>query len=332
MFCSTPGGGDPPYSHKWSTGATSACITVSSGGTYADTVSDANGCKSVCTATLAVTNCQGNILQDGTTCSAYTNGSGTNLDSVCYTSVAGKVTSTTPGYFVYLTKLTAPSASFTVNIVESRTLTSFKIIPAVKGKIFLYNTGCSVFKTGATTSTGAKVGVTGATTGATYIVFVQLNLALIKNSSFSGIPPRVKYFFSTNINGGTAFGKDTLLVKPCSLSSGATAAAELSGAEEASMEAPVDFALRQNYPDPFNPATTLQFDIAEEAVVSLKVYNVLGQEVAVLVDNGSYAAGRYEVGFNASGLPSGVYYYGIVANSGRSGRHFQFLRKMLLLK
>jgi hypothetical protein len=98
------------------------------------------------------------------------------------------------------------------------------------------------------------------------------------------------------------------------------------------MEAPVDFALRQNYPDPFNPATTLQFDIAEEAVVSLKVYNVLGQEVAVLVDNGSYAAGRYEVGFNASGLPSGVYYYGIVANSGRSGRHFQFLRKMLLLK
>ena len=122
------------------------------------------------------------------------------------------------------------------------------------------------------------------------------------------------------------------MVKPCPLSSGASATTTLGETEEGSLQAPGGYALRQNYPDPFNPTTTIQFEIPEQAVVSLKVYNVVGQEVAVLADDRSYAAGRYEENFNASRLPSGVYYYRLVANSVASNRRFQFLKKMMLVR
>ncbi|MGB5289352.1 MAG: T9SS type A sorting domain-containing protein, partial [Ignavibacteriaceae bacterium] len=82
---------------------------------------------------------------------------------------------------------------------------------------------------------------------------------------------------------------------------------------------PKDFQLYQNYPNPFNPSTTLSFVIGQSSFVSLKVYDMLGNEVATLVDEYK-PAGKYEVEFNADshsgkvrsakgGLPSGVYFY-----------------------
>ncbi|MGE5411559.1 MAG: C25 family cysteine peptidase, partial [Clostridiales bacterium] len=86
-----------------------------------------------------------------------------------------------------------------------------------------------------------------------------------------------------------------------------------------------EYALSQNYPNPFNPSTTINFDIPNASKVSLKVYDILGKEVAVLVD-GYKEMGRYSVQFNASDLPSGMYIYEIRANNFiRSG-------KMMLLK
>lgn len=79
------------------------------------------------------------------------------------------------------------------------------------------------------------------------------------------------------------------------------------------------------YPNPFNPATNFRFAIAEHGFVTLKVYNVLGQEVATLV-NSAYTPGTYTVTWNASKATSGVYYYKLVAGS------FTETRKMLLLK
>ncbi len=66
------------------------------------------------------------------------------------------------------------------------------------------------------------------------------------------------------------------------------------------------FALGNNYPNPFNPTTVVPFSIAESAQVSIKVYDLLGREVAVLVD-GALSAGVHEVVFEASALPTGVY-------------------------
>ena len=71
---------------------------------------------------------------------------------------------------------------------------------------------------------------------------------------------------------------------------------------------PSNFRLEQNYPNPFNPTTNIRFDLTHADRVSLKVYNIVGQEAATLVD-GTLMAGQYEVSFDGSDLASGVYFY-----------------------
>jgi len=76
----------------------------------------------------------------------------------------------------------------------------------------------------------------------------------------------------------------------------------------AESETPAVFYLYQNYPNPFNPSTTITFALPKASHVTLKAYNLLGQEVATLV-NETLGPGTYERTFNAEGLPSGVYFY-----------------------
>lgn len=93
-------------------------------------------------------------------------------------------------------------------------------------------------------------------------------------------------------------------------------------------DVPVNYALLQNYPNPFNPTTTIEFNISEDAFVTLKVYNMLGQEVATLADHEEFSEGNNDVTFDASRLASGVYYYRLMVNDGQ----FQQVKKMMLLK
>jgi photosystem II stability/assembly factor-like uncharacterized protein len=88
---------------------------------------------------------------------------------------------------------------------------------------------------------------------------------------------------------------------------------------------PVGFALYQNYPNPFNPSTTISFEVPERSHVLLKLFNLLGEETATLV-NDFRNAGRYGINFNANGLPSGVYIYKFTAGS------YTDQRKMLLIR
>ncbi len=85
------------------------------------------------------------------------------------------------------------------------------------------------------------------------------------------------------------------------------------------------YKLNQNYPNPFNPSTKITFSIPEEGLVSLKVFNILGEEVAALL-NEQMKTGVYEVDFNAANLSSGIYFYTIKANS------FTATKKMILIK
>ena len=86
-----------------------------------------------------------------------------------------------------------------------------------------------------------------------------------------------------------------------------------------------DFTLEQNYPNPFNPSTQINYTLAERSNVTIKVYDVLGNEVATLV-NTTQEAGAYDVNFDASQLSSGLYIYTLNAGN------FTSSKKMMLLK
>jgi hypothetical protein len=87
-----------------------------------------------------------------------------------------------------------------------------------------------------------------------------------------------------------------------------------------------EWALLDNYPNPFNPTTQISFDVLEDANVSLKVFNAMGQEVATVV-NGTYESGRHTVTFDAGNLTSGLYFYTV-----KMGDKFTATKKMLLVK
>ncbi len=95
--------------------------------------------------------------------------------------------------------------------------------------------------------------------------------------------------------------------------------------EEDLSSVPTDFELCKNYPNPFNPGTTITYTIPMTEFVSITVYDMLGKEVTILVD-GKKPAGHYRVDFNASGLPSGMYFYTLQAGAYRS------TKKMLLFR
>jgi hypothetical protein len=83
--------------------------------------------------------------------------------------------------------------------------------------------------------------------------------------------------------------------------------------------------LEQNYPNPFNPATIINYTLDEGTPVTLKVYDVLGQEVATLVD-AYQEAGAHRVGFNAEALSAGVYLYVLQAGSYTQSRRMTLLK------
>ncbi len=97
-------------------------------------------------------------------------------------------------------------------------------------------------------------------------------------------------------------------------------------------EVPTDYKLHNNYPNPFNPSTFIVFDIPEESTSQLKIYDLLGKEVAVLLDNEYMSTGRFRYEFNAGNLTSGIYLYVLTSQSEISERSFRAINKMILLK
>ena len=104
------------------------------------------------------------------------------------------------------------------------------------------------------------------------------------------------------------------------------------GKAQPNIAIPKVYALDQNYPNPFNPATTLKYALPFDSRVTLIVYNILGQEIAVLI-KGVETAGYKSVEWNASDYPSGIYFYRLEATSTNDlGKTFSDARKMLLVK
>lgn len=100
---------------------------------------------------------------------------------------------------------------------------------------------------------------------------------------------------------------------------------EYSHEVEIDVNKPVQYELSQNYPNPFNPTTTISFSVPENSHVSLRVFDVLGNEVTTLLDE-QVSTGRHEVNFDAGNLASGVYYYTLQAGN------FTSTKKLMLMK
>jgi hypothetical protein len=92
-----------------------------------------------------------------------------------------------------------------------------------------------------------------------------------------------------------------------------------------SVETPAVFSLMQNYPNPFNPATTIEFSLPQAANITLKVYDMLGREVAEIAQ-GNFSPGRHKAEFNGASLPSGIYFYTLKAGE------FSATKKLMLMK
>lgn len=155
--------------------------------------------------------------------------------------------------------------------------------------------------------------------GATWTISYTGNIGTLRHLDFVVVGPTTRGWAVSDI-GGIAAGLLTL-----------------TGVEENKESGiPTSFALDQNYPNPFNPSTTIKFALPQDAAVTLKIYNLLGQEVSNLVDE-TRSAGYHQIlwnGRNQSGnqVATGVYFYRIEAKPSDGGQPFSSLKKMLLLK
>jgi hypothetical protein len=97
------------------------------------------------------------------------------------------------------------------------------------------------------------------------------------------------------------------------------------GSDLAAIDIPTEYRLAAAFPNPFNPTTTIHFELPERSRVSIKLYSLLGQEVQTVLDD-QRSAGKYDVRLDASLLPSGVYLCRIIANQ------FTRAEKIMLLR
>ena len=153
-------------------------------------------------------------------------------------------------------------------------------------------------------------------------------------ASDSGIIFEVGYIVKDSLSDSTkahlvfteAMAADSSIsILPFEFINGEISLAPSVGVKDITENLPKIFELSQNYPNPFNPSTTIQYDLPKASFVTLKVYNILGQEVATLV-NEKREAGRYGVEFDGSKLTSGVYFYRLVTGD------FGSTKKFILIK
>ncbi|MBI3193317.1 MAG: T9SS type A sorting domain-containing protein, partial [Ignavibacteriae bacterium] len=97
------------------------------------------------------------------------------------------------------------------------------------------------------------------------------------------------------------------------------------GVDDGIMDLPEQFSLAQNYPNPFNPSTVINYQLKVKSFVTLKVYDILGKEIATLV-NEELHPGVYNKNWNASGMPSGVYFYRFSTDAGSQVKKLVLMR------
>jgi hypothetical protein len=157
-------------------------------------------------------------------------------------------------------------------------------------------------------------------------IIIQRGVGSANFENYAEISPADSVFIDSSITAGTGYyyrlsiiTKDSVELQsyPIMVNPVPTAVVERNG--------PVRFELFDNYPNPFNPSTKISYELPTNTLVSLKIFDVLGREVQTLI-NGREVTGVHTVTFDAGNLPSGVYFYRIVAGG------FVEAKKLVLVK
>ncbi|MDP4190619.1 MAG: T9SS type A sorting domain-containing protein [Bacteroidota bacterium] len=193
------------------------------------------------------------------------------------------------------------SSSLTGAINNSNTASSVSLtLDATSKWILTANSNLSILSDGSGIAGSSVTNIT----GNGFNVYYDASLAA--NSALGGKTYSL-------VNGGSLMPKGT------------------SAVDESSSSLPANWSLEQNYPNPFNPSTTISFSMPEPGLAMLKIYDITGKEVAILV-NDELAAGNHSYSWNSGSLASGIYIYRISVLSGDKKRVFSQSRKLVLAK
>ncbi|MCX8056479.1 MAG: T9SS type A sorting domain-containing protein [Ignavibacteria bacterium] len=160
-------------------------------------------------------------------------------------------------------------------------------------------------------------------------MFIILEQTINKiNRAFEGAIDTVSFGTKTVFTGAKSIDEVNFLVVGKKSSSAIFMGREGNNTEEKEFEIPI-----QNYPNPFNPKTIIEFKLNKEALVSLKVYDMLGREIAVLAEDALYEAGVNEVEFDGQNLAAGIYFYQIIVRDTETQELlYRTAKKMILNK
>ncbi len=246
------------------------------------TVKNAAGCVS--TATLAVINATpticnvAGIFNSTKTCTDYRNNAGTQLLSqLCYTTTASTISTVNPLQFFYITSVIAPSANFTINIVQTKSSGSLALFAIQNNnQINLYNNSCTLVATGVQVSLGlGRVCVTNAIAGNQYVLSVAYDTKSVIGAPFSGTAPTVLYSFQSNISGITLAGSSTSINMVPNCSSAARAPVAL-GATKVEI---VKTLKATAYPNPFIGKFSLNIKSPESGMATIQFFNIYGSMI-----------------------------------------------------
>ena len=340
-LCATPGRGIAPFTYRWSNGATTQCIAVSDTGTYTVTMTDARGCQATASGAFRYRDCIATLAHTTMTCASFMDGTGDDLlSSDLNVSVRDNIiTNVAPGVMFYWTKVTAPSASFTIGVVQTKDNPAFPFLPVLQGQVSRFDANCSSMAGGVETSPGqSSITVQGATPGQVLIVSVKYSLkALI--GTYMDDTTGCHYDFRTEINGqvvdqdpdGLQIG--AVQTPPPDVPPGDETEEDDTqiipkGPRVLSVQSldPEPLALYRPAPNPFSDGMRMAYRVGSAGErVRISVYDVAGRLVRTLVDD-VLPAGPHTVAWDGRDLQGtrtrqGVYFvHAVIGGQARQVR------------
>ena len=286
-------------------------------GSYSITAKNTAGCiSSTTTAVINSASCPNTgIYQTSTTCNDFNAGFGQKVTSLCYSASCGRISNVTPGYFFYYTTIIAPSTSFSVDIVQSRSNASFGLFSIKEtDQPTLWNGSCSKVATGITVSTGlGRVTITNATIGVQYVLSVKYDSKTVIGSSYNGYAePNCLYSFESRINNVLVANSQTNINMTASCSSSSYSRSAPTNSQNSNStgtsKKPWDVMISPN-------PTTTSFNVNVvsdiQSPITIRIVDILGNTLEKTTSNNSLHQ------FIGKKLDKGIYFMEVIQGENR---------------